>query len=281
MQTEQQKAWHRFRARAIGTSIALAVIAGIGLLAIYHWEPSPVPSIQATQHGKLDPHLFAVLQTALTTLLSIALIALVFEVLLREAYAKDLLRFLRLRTALVTSGLQDVASAPDVEWAPILSGASKITALIRDPSVWLDPHLPTILNACQKRATTVLVGLPNPADPVFATIAASIGRTDAVLGQSIDVTVKSAENQWQSRKPHLDHGSTIRLVAFPGLLMYDVIVADDQIVCMFTRALGNTVGDYQLVLTFAQDKDAYPAVWLRQALNDLSKMNEFWAGDAS
>jgi hypothetical protein len=278
--TDSTAPFRRFRVRAFIASGILFVVGLLGLLWIYPREPSSIPAVAAAQHGKIGTGIFGVLQTGFTTLLSIAVISLVFEVLLRESYAKDLLRFLRLRTALVTSGLQDISPAPDVEWEPILGHASRLTALTRDPSTWFDRQLPAILNACQKRATTVVVGLPSPDDPGFATIAASIGLSDDVLKQRINVSIDSARIQWQARKVHLHSGSSLRIVAYRSIPMYELVQADDQIVCMFGHSVGHTVGDYALVMNFVQDGDAYPAAWLIRSLAELATMNEHWAGDA-
>lgn len=262
------------------TSAGVAAVAIVALFVVYHYEPSADPGVRAMEKGKLSPNLFGVLQTCLTTFLSIGAISLLFEMLLRESYGRDLRRFLRLRTALVRSGLQDVGPETEVDWKEVLESAAQITMLVRDPSQWLLAHLGAAIGAAKKRKAEILIGLPDPDGARLQEIASSIGLAAPELRQNIMLAVNAIENQWNAARTHLQAGSTIRVVAYPELPLHELVIGDQQLVCLVAKPIGHDVGVYPLALTFDQDRHEYPTQWLREALDTLEGRNDLWAGGA-
>lgn len=272
--------WKDLRKRAFWIAVILTIASIVGLVVLFQFQPSADPDIQRTEKGKLDPGTFGALQTLLTTALGIGAISLIFDLLLREQYGKALRRFLSLKAALVRSGLTDVAQSTAVPWKDIVDPASEITVIARDPSQWLLPHLPHMMRAAQRRSTTITIALPDPGGPRIGEIAGSVGLTDQTLSGNIQVAIDTIENQWNANKPHLHRGSTIKVVEYEDLPLHELLVADETIVCLVSRALNHDVGAYQLAVTFAQARDRYPSSFLLGATEDLDQLNPRWAGDA-
>jgi hypothetical protein len=260
------------------TAIVGALVSMGLLLIIFRYQPSPIPAVRATERGKLDPGLFGAFVACLETALAIAAISLIFETLLRESYATALRRYLRLSATLVRSGLQDIRRDPELDWKAIIEPASTITALVRDPSQWLIPSLSHIIVAAQKRTVTVTIGLPDTDSPQLKAIADTIGLSGPALTANVQTALKTIENQWQAQKTHLKPGSTIRVVAYDGIPLTELLTADDVTVCLICQALQHPVGEWQIATVFDQRQDQYPSDVLRRPLADLSALNELWAG---
>ncbi len=274
---EQERAFKRFRWRAIITSGVVTLGAAIAIVVVFHYQPSNDPVTGQPEKGNLSPEWFGVFQTLATSVFSIGAVSLLFEVLLKESYGKDLLRFLRLRVALVKSGLQDIEPSTNLDWKPVLESASSVVALVKDPSPWVHPNLPFLLAAARKRAASILIGLPDPDGPELASVAASLGLSGDELRQNIDIAVGTIENQWISNQHHIHTGARIRVVTYRETPMYEVITADEHTILQLGRSVGHAVGDYPLTFNMEHDSEEYPGAWLRQALSDLSSKNELWA----
>lgn len=246
-------------------------------MLVYHWAPAAATAKNEGWH--LSPHQFGLLQTFLTTVLSIGAISLLFEFLLRRSWATDLLHFLRLNVVVARSGVQHVGSETTVEWDAPLARAVEIRALVRDPSKWFLMNLPHVLRACQQHSASVLVGVPDPDGPNFPAIAECVGLTAPQLKQNIEVAIGTVENQWGAQKPHLNDGSVIRVVTYPQIPLYDVISIDNATFCVLSRPIRHALGDYGLVFEFMQDSPQYPADWLRESLASLENENELLLRD--
>jgi hypothetical protein len=277
----EKRIFRSFRSRTAGIAFFGVVVSVAALFLLYRYEPSPIPSVRAVESGKLDPGLFGALATCIETVLALSAISLIFEVFLRESYAKALRRYLRLGAALVRSGLQDIRRNPDIEWKAIIEPASTIRVLVRDPSVWLIPSLAHIIVAAEKRTVNVTIGFPDPTGEALPAIAQTVGLDASTLKGNIETAVKSIQNQWQAQRPHLKHGSQIRVVAYDGIPLNEVLVADDVTVCLVAQALRHPVGEWQVASVFEQRDGQYPSNVLRQALVDFDELNELWAGDVS
>lgn len=271
--------WRPWRSKAFKVALAGVVLSSLALIFLYQYQPSPIPEVAAEQKGKLDPGLFGALETCLETLLAIAAISLIFEILLRQDYARTLRRFLRLGESLVRSGLQDLRRNPEIEWRSIIEPASSVTALVRDPSQWLIPSLSHIIAAAEKRTINVTIGLPDPTGASLPVVAETVGLDGPTLKQNIETAVKTMENQWKAQKPHLKKGSAIRVVTYTAIPLNEVLAADDITVCLVAQSINQPIGEWQMGLVLQQREDQYPSNLLRQALEGLDGLNELWAGD--
>jgi hypothetical protein len=277
---ESDKYWSEFRRRAVSVSVGITVVSGFLLYLLYRVEPTVDPSTGETSGWPTS--WFSLCEAILTTLVAIGLISLLVEVLLRESFGRDLRKFLRLDEAVVGSGLQQIASEEYVNWQETLESASKISALIRDPTIWLNNNLPWILAACQKRATTVIIGLPDKGDDdLLAAIAGTIGVDAGTLAGRIQSAINSTENQWKGQEQFLDSGSTLTIHPYGQVPLYESVVADDHVICMLPHARRHEQGDRQLTITFDQDRTGYPSRWLREAHDGLTDRNADFAGDVS
>lgn len=260
-----------------GVVVALSVV---GLYLVNQHEPSPIPAIRATQTGKLSPGLFGTLQTLLTTTLSIGAISLAFEIFLKESYGRELLRFLNLREALVSSGLQQITDARDIAWGPILEGSATIHARLRDPGPWVLPNLTHLIRAGQTRRVTILIGLPDRDGENFDAIATSTGLSPDQLRNNIAAAVDAVTNQWTNNKATIHGGSQIKIVSFQEIALYDEVTADSTTVFGLSRPVNHQVGDPNPSFMFAQDRSQELSRWFLENVSDLEGRNEMWAGQA-
>ena len=268
-----EKNWLSFRLRARIVSTALVAASTSGLLLAYYYGPKNSPKKPSSWH--LSEHQFGLVQTILSTLLSIGVVSLLFEFLLRKDWATDLLHFLNLRVAVAQSGLEHIGNEGTVDWAEVLPGAVRVEALIRDPGKWYATNLQHLLTASQRRPATIVIGLPDPDGPNFGQVAASVGLTDIQLRGSIDLAGQLLEGQWATNEPNISVGSVFRIVMYTEIPMYEVVSVDNTTYCLLSKPVGHVIGDYALVVKFFQDGPQYPTTWLRKCLEPFHDRNEW------
>lgn len=276
----RQRAFGPFRERAFWIAVSLTLLSFTGLVLIYRYQPSADLKVRASESGKLSPDSFGVLQTLLTTMLSIGLISVLFDVLLREKYGEGLRRFLNIKTALVRSGVIDVGSADGFAWGE-LADATSIKVLSRDPSPWLMPHFGILIKAAERRETTILIALPDPDGARLPEIAASVGLDAQQLKSNINVSVDALRNQWKARQSSIKKGSTVRVVAYGQLPLAEIVATDRAVTCFLSKAVGHQVGISPVYLTFDDVESDFPMTYLCEPLAAIQSNNELWAGDSN
>ena len=271
------QAFAAFRERAFWIAFVITLLAVIGLFVVFNLQPSPDPAVRAREKN-LSPEWFNTLQTLLTTAISIGLISMVFEVLLREKYGEGLRRFLDIKSSMVRSGLVGLDFGDRFPWTEA-AHASEIRVLARDPSPWLLPNLGSLLDAAERRKATIFIGLPDPNGTNLRQIAETVGLTDAQLRNNIEVCIDAITNQWTSRRSRLKAGSSVRVVAYDEIPLVEIVANENQVSCFISQAVGHKAGLLPIYTTFDQVESVFPGEFIKDPLDSIASNNELWAGD--
>lgn len=94
------------------------------------------------------------------------LLAVVWELVAKRAFAEEILSKTQLRTDLVTSGITRVTDQylDEVEWAELFDGARNVDIVVAYASTWRNTHHGRLATVAQKSGNKIRVFLPDPDD---------------------------------------------------------------------------------------------------------------------
>ncbi|TDD20771.1 hypothetical protein E1218_21970 [Kribbella turkmenica] len=248
----------------------------IGFFAIAHWAPLAPGATSTDFH--FGSNTYQALQQLLGAIISIGLISILYEAFLRRTYGRDLRRYLRLKSSMVASGIQDVVPAEQVEWQNVLSDAADVRIILRDPGAWLPANQPWLLASARKRELRLTIAVPDEAGPNFDLVAESCGQKPDELRSNIQAAVSHLTRRWNSEVKDLKKGTNFRVVTYRSLPTYDLVVADEVVVVSIGKAQAEGPIGQQLAFVFdtSPGGGSYPAAWLMDQLKPLDSANSIW-----
>ncbi|MDO8390586.1 MAG: hypothetical protein Q7V57_08865 [Actinomycetota bacterium] len=214
----------------------------------------------------------------LTTVLAIGLFTLLLDLRLRRAFGNDLLHFLDLKQATVTSGLTELAPSTAVDFRSEFERLDQITYLGRSPQLWLNSNLPSLLSAAERRKLKITLALPNPDQPAtVAECARALGMAAADLKTDIENFQRWVESSWTAAVSRLHLGSALRVVYVDVPPLADAISSSSFSAVMIGKPLHHAAGDESLTFKFWNGADGLPSRWLAESLHPLELANEIFS----
>lgn len=259
----------RFRDRLVRVALAVSIIALALLYVLARLQPDP-----DADGWRLGQTTYTVLTDACSALLSIGLLSLIFELLLRESYARALRKFLGLKGALVASGLTDIKTG-SVDLSARLAHATTVQAVVRDPHAWVLAHYSDVVAAATSRATTITLLFPDVDSPHFPALAESLDYSQDELRNSLDLAVSAIQQRWGT-VGRIHAGSTI-VVKTVQLPLFEITCVDDYAVCALDSSIEHRQGGPGLVFVF--EGDGPPSNWFKEQIMSATEAGELWAGD--
>ncbi len=255
----------RFEARARLVAAVVVAASLLALVVLAQWAPDAPGA--SDDRADLDPGLYQALQTILASLLTVGVISLLWEAFLKQVYARDLSRFLKLRASTVRTALQDVMPEDELDWSDLLGRATTVRVLLANPMVWLPQHQRLLLAAARRQAVDVVVGVPDEDGAHFPAVAQACGMDPDRLKAAIATANQSLEQGFDG-DTEVRVGSSFEVRTFDGLLAYDTVVTEDAVILLLGAPRPAGPQSRRLAVTFARVPDGgYPALWLASQLN--------------
>ena len=261
-----------FKNLLAGVALAVTLASAFCLWLVSGRQPDPNPNPKDWNFGLTT---YTTLTQLLSTLLGIGLLALIWEYVLRRDYAKSLHKYLALKTAIVSSGLQHLAdtNSEQIDIMDDIAKAGIIRAIAKDPVDWIIRYFSAVTKAAQKREVHIELLFPNPESKHLAAVAASQGMTAEQLSTNIENAVETIKTRWSQVKLKSDNSSIT--VATIDLPLYDLLVADDTSVFEIHASTDHRPGMNGLALKF--EGGAHPALWLGSQFDDAKLGAALWA----
>ncbi len=200
--------------------------------------------------GPTDPsnRFTTVWVTAFATVLSLAVITLVYELLLRQSHARALRKFIQLNATVVRSGLVAIDEEADVPWRDLFTSTTSATFVLVGPYSALG-FLNDLLSAARGRVVRARFCFPDLADRAVSgagqessrTISDSIGADDR-LGGSIASTVDDLLSAFDRRSGELGGGSMLEIAEYDRPIFMEGVILDRSTVLMPIEAAGRPRG---------------------------------------
>lgn len=272
MGTKPREAFRLFRTSVLLAAITTSCLSAFGLILVNVVYPPKIDATSGKQLGGLDPAWFSLFQNVFGTLFSIGVVGILYEWYLRRSYADDLSTYLSLKTAIVTSGLQELAEDRFVDWREFTGRASTIQGQFREPQRWLLRNFEHILDSAKSRPVTATLGVPDPQSSVFAEMARSVGLETTIFEQRIQTTISELESMFDAASPELQSGTSISVVQYAEPIAFEIVLTEDSVAVMLTRSVKATSSDQRLAMVFRQEPNIYPSAWIRPQLDYLSQL---------
>lgn len=142
-----------------------------------------------------------VLATLATVILTIGLVNLVSDVLLRKSVSDDLISLIQSDRRLIEAGLDGLARIDDVDWVEFLSSDDKVECLVLDHSTFKSVIWPRIMDAAKIHLTQAEIVLINPdAAAAVGEVAHRLDLNEATYSSALAVLRADLEREWKALK---------------------------------------------------------------------------------
>ncbi len=241
-----------------------------------------VPGNGEAEECKLEakggmPHwLFSASSTLLSTLVAVGAVSLIVEVALRRRFGDDLLRFLGLKEALVSTGLAEAGRSSSVDLRSRLGNVDEVRYLGRSPTFFLSEQAPELLRLAQERRLRVTFGLPDPDDAgLMLELAESMDLQPDVLVEVIRAFTGSVKAQWDAGVKRLVAGTSFRVVYVSTHVPYEACSATNFAFVGMGLPYKHDATDDYLVALF-EGPSEFPSSWIAGSLKNLDDIPAAW-----
>ncbi len=238
---------HRLRTVLVSVVVAFLSVAGLA------WGPDP-----SNRHGMA-------VATALATALSLALITLIYELLLRQSHAQALQRFVKLDAAVVAAGLVTISEESDVGWPDLFRESENISFVLVSPYRAVS-YLSDLLKSARGRLVHIKFCFPDlpPSEnddfedaqhmsPLTSVLAKGSG-ADHRLAESILSTVDDLVAAFSRESRHLRSGSSFQVVVHKDPVFMEGVLLDRVTVIMPFEANGRPRGSRPSCFVFEEGR---------------------------
>jgi len=257
----------RSRWRAIAASLAVTLVAVI----LTYYAASRDPGVVTTT-----------IQTVASALLAIGLVTLVYDLLIRQAFTRDVLDAVHISENLTNARVQRISNQLNLDWEAILAGCTNFSILLLDPSSWIEREWNHVLTAGRQRIVHVVAYLPKANTPGFGVLAEHLGFEHDEFEDRINNARSVCENMWNNAargEPRLKKGSTLRIRLYDAVPGYGLVIADDHAVVTLPGSLDKSAGAGYVLVHFTGVAGSFPASWLSAQLGPLTELTDEYADD--
>jgi hypothetical protein len=207
----------------------------------------------------------ALLSNLASAVLTIGVVALVYEWFMRRAITADLLDLVGLKQNLSDAGIQEVTEEARLDWGEVLTGGSDFELLLVDPTAWYEREWSYILSAGRQRAIHLQLYLPDPDAHELEALAISLALQPDEFRQTVKRVARQVEDGWKTARAAdepIKTGSSIQISLYMGFPTHALLRADDEVVLLLYASLGRQPGTQATALRFRRTTDGkFPAAW--------------------
>ena len=208
-----------------------------------------------------------------TAILTVGLVGILYDLLLREKLVHEVLSVVGVRESVSTFGLQKIEESTSIRLSDLLVDAKEVTVLPLDPLRWLDQDFSAVSRHARERKLNVTLLLPANESPYVQILAERLGKTEAQVQQVLDQAARGDVGEaWDAFGVHED--STLTIKRFGGVPTTGMVRTDRWL----ALELGPMIRYRQLDregFVIVVDRDHSPAArWIKdQLLRELSDEN--------
>lgn len=218
----------------------------------------------------------AAVSTVFSTIFAVGVVSLLVDVALRRQFGRDLHRYLRLKEAVVSTGLSDAGRFSSIDLRSRLNALDELTYLGRSPTLFLSEQMPALLRLAEKRRLRVTFGLPDPDNAdLMGRVGNSMGLDKDVLREAIRSFTSSVSAQWELVKSRLVPGTSFRVVYVTSQVPFEACSATTFSFLGLGRPYGHDMTDDYLMTVFDSSAN-FPSAWIAESLDGLDQIPAAW-----
>lgn len=196
-----------------------------------------------------------------SVVLSIALVSLVYEWLLRKTVTTQLLALVGIEKSLSAAGLQHLTDERELNWSELLTGGARFHILLIDPTVWVGREWRRVLDEARERAVRVTILLPNPDGSVLEKISERLHFSKEDFTGRLLSSQRTIEETWkqQALSEQTVLGSELKIIYYDNFPCYELIRCNDRRIIILGAAVRGREGQSGMAIVFAGPKASYPS----------------------
>lgn len=163
-----------------------------------------------------------------TTLLSVGIIGLVVDFMVRRQLQDEMIRLVGLQGAVVSNRIADVGSVRDMNWEALLTQGTKFRFVLSDTESWIVDGWQYIEKRAEAVAIELEVYLPKPDGAYIENLSRKNGHKAERLSDNCQTASERIEGLWGAmrRKVSVKPGARISIYYLDDMPMYSVASSD-------------------------------------------------------
>jgi hypothetical protein len=206
-----------------------------------------------------------------STLLAIGLISFIYEIAMRRAIGRELLRLVGIERSIASTGLRRTVEASNIDWQAIIGNSHVFEIILIDPTNWVQSHWAKVMAAGKDHRIVVDIFLPNTEGETFPRIATYLGVSPEEFKISVNRAKTVIEESWKmaDSTQALQIGSKISIRQFDGFPTYSIIKVDQLTVIILCSCTKRSLAENGFSLIFEGEKNDYPTNWFSLEIDSL------------
>lgn len=209
--------------------------------------------------------------TAGFSFLSVALALLVTEILLKDAFAKDLLSLTELRRRFRDIGLEDLSSGSNNGWERVTDGTRSLLVVLPRPMAWVDSESGALRELVESSGVSVTVSFADPSQ--FDSVMTQLHDFgESTYAADVALAVQRLTQAWNSS--WIAHsGSSLTINYLDTVVNGSMIHGDRWVELSFPQAVGE-IGAKPLVVKLKAQTESDVGRWVQNAIRAVDSATQ-------
>ncbi|WP_137897230.1 hypothetical protein [Sphingomonas sp. 2SG] len=207
----------------------------------------------------------------MTTIVSTALLQLIFEIALRRNVYREMLKLSGMSRNLAAQQVMQSGKLRSVDWGGVFRSKSEMYFLLTDPLPWIDAHIISLFENGKTRPIDVTFFVCDVNQGYAADVAASLAVDTAAYTASVKQAAERIERTWKALRDsgQLAKNSSIAVRLLDNRPLYTLVTCDDVTVLVVSSVTGRLGADTEYFYMHVGDRGFYPSSWYREQLSRL------------
>jgi hypothetical protein len=165
-----------------------------------------------------------------TTLVSVGLLAIVFDLLLRRDVYQEMETLSGLNKRLNDQQLSDAGAIKSVNWKKFLDSGHSVSVFLTEPSRWIEDNALYIFEEMKKRPIELELFVPDPQAGYFGILADILDMDNVELEERVKRARKKIEKLWVEfeKGSFLKKGSSVKVKLLESMPLYSAYRCDHR-----------------------------------------------------
>ncbi|WP_156460594.1 hypothetical protein [Sphingomonas sp. Leaf339] len=207
----------------------------------------------------------------MTTIISTALLQLIFELILRRNVYREMFKLAGISRNLASQQFKSAGKLRSLDWSEVYTSKSEIFFLLTDLQPWVDQHINSLLENGRNRPINITFFVCDTNAAYSAQVADSLSMDANSYLVAVKHAIERIERTWKALKSsgNLVKASTISIRLLDNRPLYSLVTCDDVTVLVLPAVTGRVGADTEYFYLHSGDRSFYPSSWFREQLSRL------------
>ncbi|WP_137930158.1 hypothetical protein [Mesorhizobium comanense] len=210
-----------------------------------------------------DPFWLPIGAALASAVISIGIISIVFDLILRRQLQRELLKLVGIESSISANQVIDVGPNADLSWKELLTEKGSYRLMMLDPENWISDNWHIIAQAGKSKIVNIEILIPDPDKDYINQLSLAVARDVELLRKSITQAATDIEAKWNisRKKNELKAGSKVSIKYLDEIPKYMICIIDGTIVVVLNTAVGHIPKEKSFYTIFSGNMQSYPSNW--------------------